>query len=159
MQSNSKASRRLENCQGLNYINSSQSAHSTVLWQCYTRQANTAMECTSDRASHSSSPSLRLRGEHRHQLFPEDHRRHLGQFTLGQVLQAVRELRAENGKIPNPCSVRVRRRVRSCNPCSRKKKSNLKVSFSTEKSIWQNPASFGNKNTQQLGIKGTPSAW
>lgn len=32
MKSNTKASRRLEDCQGLNYINSLQSAHSTVLY-------------------------------------------------------------------------------------------------------------------------------
>lgn len=40
MQSNTKASRRLESCQGLNYINSLKSAHSIKLWQHYTGKTN-----------------------------------------------------------------------------------------------------------------------
>lgn len=40
MQSNTKASRRLESCQGLNYINSLKSAHSIKLWQYYAGKTN-----------------------------------------------------------------------------------------------------------------------
>lgn len=54
-QSNTKASRRLDNCQGLNYINSSKSAHSTARWQHYACKTNTAKVSLSDAAPHASS--------------------------------------------------------------------------------------------------------
>ena len=41
------ASRRLENCQGLNYINSSESALSTVLRQYHTHKTNVAAHASS----------------------------------------------------------------------------------------------------------------
>lgn len=65
MQSNTKASRRLDNCQGLNYINSLKSAHSTVQWQHYACKTNRAKVSTVQVAPHSSSGVMEKHSSHR----------------------------------------------------------------------------------------------
>ena len=90
MQANTKGSRRLENCQGLNCMNSSQSAHLTGLWQYYACKTN------------------KEQGAHqiRHHV-PADsqgsiHRQSCSQRTstgiFGDSSQAVRKLTEEKGE-------------------------------------------------------------
>jgi len=68
MQSSTKASRRLESCQGLNYINSLKSAHSIKLWQYYSGKTNKPMLFTLDIASCCTSSFYSCKGKEKHLL-------------------------------------------------------------------------------------------
>lgn len=154
MKSNTKASRRLEDCQGLNYINSLQSAHSTVLytitparqtWQpVHIRYGITFQQFVSE--------TNREIPQQQPALFPGDKHR-LPSETAHSITNAAsrrqKAYRSKERDSQTSAEWGSRRKVFVLQSTFKKKNFSLKVWFSKKKNNnhGQNPTPFPTKNS------------